>query len=73
LIKIADIQPKVNSVAFPHLIGCGLGGGDWKCYERLIAQFAESNPGIQVVIYRLPEPASDSDGKPMGKKRKLKK
>jgi O-acetyl-ADP-ribose deacetylase (regulator of RNase III) len=72
LTKIAKIRPEVpKSLAFPHLIGCGIGGGDWTSYERLIVQFAESNPGIQVAIYQLPETVSE--GKPKEKKRRLRK
>lgn len=29
-----------KSVAFPYLIGCGLGGGDWKVYSQAIADWA---------------------------------
>jgi hypothetical protein len=29
------------SVAMPYLIGCGLAGGDWPTYYRIIQQWAE--------------------------------
>ena len=28
--------PNLKSVAFPHLIGCGLGGGNWKAYIAML-------------------------------------
>lgn len=48
----------LQSVAFPHNVGCGLAGGDWGAYERLLVSFAESMPAVDVVVCRLPEPPS---------------
>ena len=39
-----------RSLAFPHQIGCGLAGGNWDRYERMIADFATANPEIAVTI-----------------------
>lgn len=41
----------LRSVAFPWKIGCGLAGGKWEVYERMITEWAEKNPEISVVIY----------------------
>ena len=40
LWKIAQI-PSLESVAFPHGIGCGVAGGDWDTYYRILQNFAE--------------------------------
>jgi hypothetical protein len=39
-----------RSIAFPHQIGCGLAGGNWERYARMIADFATANPEIAVTI-----------------------
>mmetsp|Transcript_14952 Transcript_14952/g.45725 ORF Transcript_14952/g.45725 Transcript_14952/m.45725 type:complete len:317 (-) Transcript_14952:141-1091(-) len=44
-----------DSVAFPHQIGCGLAGGSWNAYERMIRQFASRNPQVTVRIVRMPD------------------
>eukprot|EP00732_Lithocolla_globosa_P004302 Lithocolla_globosa_v1_NODE_3913_length_1552_cov_2.533734.p1 type:complete len:241 gc:universal NODE_3913_length_1552_cov_2.533734:755-33(-) len=44
---------RVESIAFPHQIGCGIAGGDWDFYERQITKF-QTITGIDVVIYRRP-------------------
>ena len=33
--------PELKSIGFPYGIGCGLAGGDWNKYERLLEGFAE--------------------------------
>ena len=43
---------RLPSIAFPHEIGCGLAGGDWSTYNRLLVSFAEANPGVEVFICR---------------------
>jgi len=43
----------LESVAFPHSIGCGLAGGDWAAYRAAIERFAVRNPAISVVVVRL--------------------
>ena len=42
----------LKRVTFPWLVGCGMGGGDWKAYEAMIQDFATANPHITVFIYR---------------------
>jgi len=61
LDEIGQIK-KIKSIAFPYTIGCGIGGGDWKKYKKMIEKFAGANPKIDIVIYKLPtEIVSDSD------------
>jgi hypothetical protein len=38
------------SVAMPYLIGCGLAGGDWPTYHRVIEQWAEKYQ-LKVKLY----------------------
>jgi O-acetyl-ADP-ribose deacetylase (regulator of RNase III) len=55
LFEILELNPV--SVAFPFKIGCGLAGGKWEHYLRLIELFevslCEKNPEANVVIYKL--------------------
>ncbi|KAG8470386.1 hypothetical protein KFE25_008807 [Diacronema lutheri] len=50
LDAIASMQPRLDSIAFPHQIGCGLGGGIWEHYEKMIRMFAARQAHIDVVI-----------------------
>jgi len=43
---------KTKSIAFPWKIGCGLAGGDWNLYKKLLEDF-EKESGIEVVLYKL--------------------
>ena len=45
----------LESVAFPHSVGCGMAGGNWSEYERLLISFAESMPAVDVVVCKLPK------------------
>jgi uracil-DNA glycosylase len=47
LDEIAALEP--SSVAFPQGIGCGLGGGDWEKYLKLISKF-EKKYDIPVIL-----------------------
>ena len=39
-----------NSIAFPYLIGCGLGGGDWNIVKGMIKDFSEKvNQTVYIV------------------------
>lgn len=40
----------INSVAMPYFIGCGLAGGDWDIYLKIINEWAQ-NYGIYVSLY----------------------
>lgn len=54
LARIARI-PELTSIGFPYGIGCGLAGGDWNEYQKLLDDFAEevSMNGVSVILYRL--------------------
>lgn len=54
-LKRISIIDGLTSIAFPWLIGCGLAGGNWGHYQKMIDDFADENPHINVVIYMLPE------------------
>lgn len=43
----------IRSVAFPHGIGCGLAGGDWRKYKAMLDLWASKNPNLKVVLYKL--------------------
>lgn len=53
LTKIAESTPMGSSFAFPHGIGCGLAGGDWKAYKAMIEKFAHHPNVGRVVVYSL--------------------
>lgn len=44
--------PDLESIAFPHGIGCGLAGGDWLEYARLLDEFARTVKA-DVYIFKL--------------------
>lgn len=48
------IENNIKSVAFPYMIGCGLGGGNWKTYLEMIDDFQKFYSSLKVVIYKLP-------------------
>ena len=49
LCRIVEIRD-LESIAFPHKIGCGAAGGDWDVYEGLIKKFAtKTKAGVYVV------------------------
>jgi O-acetyl-ADP-ribose deacetylase (regulator of RNase III) len=50
LEEVARLDPPIKSIAFPHQIGCGLAGGNWRAYEAMILDFADRNPHILVAI-----------------------
>jgi len=51
LQKVAELDPK--SVAIPYKIGCGLAGGDWNRYSKILNRFADDHPSVSVVLYKL--------------------
>ena len=53
LLKIMKID-NLESVAFPDHIGCGVAGGSWEIYEKLIDIFAKK-VNAEVFIYKLSE------------------
>ena len=52
LVEINSSTP-LGSVAFPYEIGCGLAGGTWANYERMINEFARQVDDVEVTIVRL--------------------
>ena len=52
LQQLADV-PNLNSVAFPHGIGCGLAGGSWTQYEAALGAFAVLTPKTEVYIVQM--------------------
>lgn len=42
--------PNIKSIAFPYKIGCGLAGGDWFIYKKIIQNFAKNNQHISVYV-----------------------
>jgi len=50
LLKITKIED-LESIAFPYKIGCGIAGGNWEIYEKLIDIFA-SKVKADVYVYR---------------------
>jgi O-acetyl-ADP-ribose deacetylase (regulator of RNase III) len=54
LDQIAGL-PELKPIGFPYGICCGLAGGDWNKYERLLKDFAEQvgERGVSAILYRL--------------------
>lgn len=42
----------INQIAVPYKIGCGLAGGNWTIYEKMLQNFEEESK-CEVVIYNL--------------------
>lgn len=42
-----------SKIAFPFKIGCGLAGGNWPTYLKLITDFAKMSDYFEVTIYQL--------------------
>jgi O-acetyl-ADP-ribose deacetylase (regulator of RNase III) len=49
LNKIAKIKG-LESIAFPYKIGCGLAGGHWPNYEKMLLEFARKNDTVEVFL-----------------------
>jgi O-acetyl-ADP-ribose deacetylase (regulator of RNase III) len=46
----------IQEIAFPYKIGCGLAGGNWEIYEKMIDDFSYYNSHlIEVYIYKRKE------------------
>lgn len=56
LQKILEIED-LKSVAFPYGIGCGLAGGDWNDYKKILEAFSEKafNKDIKVYLVKYEE------------------
>ncbi len=42
----------IYEVAFPYLIGCGLAGGNWNDYYRLLTKWADTAALLQILLVR---------------------
>jgi len=60
LKQLAELEGAL-SFAFPHLIGCGLAGGDWARYEAALEAFADE-VGVPVVLYQIGAGAEGGGG-----------
>ena len=58
-LRLLERLPSLKSVAFPHMIGCGLGGGDWAQYRQAIGAFA-ARSGVRVTVVKLAGSGSGS-------------
>ena len=45
-------EDKIN-IAIPYEIGCGLAGGDWNDYYKVLSDYCNNNPKISITIYKL--------------------
>lgn len=54
-IKLKENLPnEINTINMPWQIGCGMAGGDWDEYLKVINEFAENLPlNIKIKIWRL--------------------
>jgi len=52
LDEISNIN-HFKGLVFPDHIGCGLGGGVWKNYLKMIEKFSNNSPDVDVKIYKL--------------------
>lgn len=43
---------KETTIAFPYMIGCGLGGGNWSVIEILLEWFERQLPFLQIYIVK---------------------
>lgn len=50
--QLANDYSELDTVGFPYKIGCGLAGGDWRQYQKLIKEFAENNNHLQIIVYK---------------------
>lgn len=45
--------PATASLAIPYKIGCGLAGGNWSDYKRVLRKLAAENPKMTFTVYQL--------------------
>ena len=67
LEAISQLPSKPRSVAFPFLIGCGLAGGNWGRYRRMIEAWSRANPDVSVVIATMAGGAPGGGGRGNGR------
>ena len=49
-LEAMEILPKDAVIAFPYRIGCGLAGGRYKNYLKMIKQFAKDREGKVIIV-----------------------
>ncbi|EAS04536.2 hypothetical protein TTHERM_00237510 (macronuclear) [Tetrahymena thermophila SB210] len=57
LQQLADFakEKQLFKIAFPYKIGCGLAGGKWENYKKMIQEFSENNIDLKIYIVQLEE------------------
>ena len=45
--------PASSTLAFPYKIGCGLAGGNWSNYEKILTEWEQQHIGYTIVLYKL--------------------
>jgi hypothetical protein len=53
---LQDMKTKINAdstLYIPHGIGCGLAGGKWENYEKMLQKFSHENPAYNIVVVKL--------------------
>src|SRR5579862_2431257 len=66
-LELIDEVKGVKSIALPWQIGCGLAGGRWATYEKIIKDWAETHPDVFVSIYKLEDAGHSSRGRGRGR------
>lgn len=54
LLHLISKIPETASLAIPYKIGCGLAGGNWIHYKRILRKIAAAHPRLTFTIYQLP-------------------
>ena len=49
-LEAMEILPKDAVIAFPYRIGCGLAGGRYTNYLKMIKQFAKDREGKVIIV-----------------------
>lgn len=52
LDEVAQLVPSGSALAIPFQIGCGLAGGDWKIYNKMITEWAANHPTLHLTMYK---------------------
>jgi hypothetical protein len=52
LLAMKDLIKNHSNLYFPYGIGCGLAGGKWELYEKMIRDFAKENPQYNIIIVK---------------------
>lgn len=69
LDELSRLPAMPSSIAFPHLIGCGLARGSWARYESMIRAWARRHPTTRVLIVVWPSAGAGGRGGGRGRGR----